>query len=933
MLTGTTYDVQVRAVNSNGFGPWSNSGTGTTHTAPTAPNAPTIVVDGTTLIVSWTAPTTSLIITHYNLRYRFNQQAWFGYSDISGTTQRVINLQIETEYEVQVQAVSNTISSAWSDSATATTGGLPGQPNPPGVSATDGSVTQLDITWTTPSEDGGSGITRYDLRHSRQGLDSWVLITNRGGNSYTLSGLLTGTTYDVQVRAVNSNGFGPWSNSGTGTTHTAPTAPNAPTIVVDGTTLIVSWTAPTTSLIITHYNLRYRFNQQAWFGYSDISGTTQRVINLQIETEYEVQVQAVSNTISSAWSDSATATTGGLPGQPNPPGVSATDGSVTQLDITWTTPSEDGGSGITRYDLRHSRQGLDSWVLITNRGGNSYTLSGLLTGTTYDVQVRAVNSNGFGPWSNSGTGTTRNSLSSITNIVLRAGSGSIQVSWVKNNYADTIEVTQIGWQQTGSLSWSDSQQAISTESFYTITGLSANTSYNIRLRVYNTDLSMGVIDWSDSISETTQNPVLSNIHIAEQDSALLITWIAGGYSSEYSTIVSWRVSSDNVWSAAQEIITSNNFVLLTNLDNGVRYDVRLKIRNTVTNTDYGTWTETEYAIPFSLVQIKGQNLYITSFSVQNVYPENTKDSDWTYFGCQQFTDCLNDVNADTVVSPQRNYVGEAHRLVFTWVPITGNTIGKSAIQILEFVAPTTNNFRLHIIDAGLSAEYNSTTTLAESSIQNVLVPTRTSIESSYQVEIDYNFTEDELDLNSGEVIFTSWVVVRFEVTEEQVSPIYGLAETRLTVDCTHANLSVCQHEALMLQRLPLNFPEEDVLRQPGVLTEQVLGIVPIPEIPDARHASTTSLARSILRPLTELEPEQIGGISLNWVLVPMAFISTFCAMLITYNTTKSQVLTIIVTCVVMVLSALLFLGITQFIAALVFFLVIAVAALLIRGNA
>ena len=183
------------------------------------------------------------------------------------------------------------------------------------------------------------------------------------------------------------------------------------------------------------------------------------------------------------------------------------------------------------------------------------------------------------------------------------------------------------------------------------------------------------------------------------------------------------------------------------------------------------------------------------------------------------------------------------------------------------------------------------------------------------------------------MIFTSWIVVRFEVTEEQVSPIYGLAETHLTVDCTHASLSLCQHEALTLQKLPLNFPEEDVLRQPGVLTEQVLGIGPIPEIPDVRHASTTSLARSILRPLTELEPEQIGGISLNWVLVPMAFIATFCAMLITYNTTKSQVLTIIVTCVVMVLSALLFLGITQFIAGLVFFLVIAVAALLIRGNA
>ena len=77
----------------------------------------------------------------------------------------------------------------------------------------------LTVSWRAPSGDT-SGITAYDLRHILATADetvdaNWTVVqdvwTGTGPLRYTLPGLTGGTQYDVQVRAVNSIGDGPWS--------------------------------------------------------------------------------------------------------------------------------------------------------------------------------------------------------------------------------------------------------------------------------------------------------------------------------------------------------------------------------------------------------------------------------------------------------------------------------------------------------------------------------------------------------------------------------------------------------------------------------------------------------------------------------------------------------------------------------------------------
>ena len=99
---------------------------------------------------------------------------------------------------------------------------------------------------------------------------------------------------------------------------------------------------------------------------------------------------------------------------PGAPAISEVSSGKGYLTVFWTAPDETDGVGTTAYDLRYIQtvddKTVDSnWtvvedVWIPGSGPLQYTLAGLAGGTQYDLQVRGVNANGDGPWSTSATG-------------------------------------------------------------------------------------------------------------------------------------------------------------------------------------------------------------------------------------------------------------------------------------------------------------------------------------------------------------------------------------------------------------------------------------------------------------------------------------------------------------------------------------------------
>ena len=126
-------------------------------------------------------------------------------------------------------------------------GSVNGPEAPRGLTATADGQTEIDLSWTAPSDDGGADITGYRIEVSTNGSTWSDLVANTRSTSasYTHSGLTAGSARHYRVSAINSAGTGTASNTANATTDTqqdtsacatggaVPDAANNPGLVSD----------------------------------------------------------------------------------------------------------------------------------------------------------------------------------------------------------------------------------------------------------------------------------------------------------------------------------------------------------------------------------------------------------------------------------------------------------------------------------------------------------------------------------------------------------------------------------------------------------------------------------------------------------------------------------------------------------------------------
>ena len=140
------------------------------------------------------------------------------------TTASLLDYETQSEYSVRVRVrdgeggidgIDVTITIVDLDEA-------PSQPGAPEVRSTG--PTGLAISWTAPDNQGPE-ITDYDVRYREAGGEFQDAELVGADTSITLNNLKSGTSYEVQVRAVNAEGVSPWSESGRDETEEAPPTP------------------------------------------------------------------------------------------------------------------------------------------------------------------------------------------------------------------------------------------------------------------------------------------------------------------------------------------------------------------------------------------------------------------------------------------------------------------------------------------------------------------------------------------------------------------------------------------------------------------------------------------------------------------------------------------------------------------------------------
>ena len=291
---------------------------------------------------------------------------------------------------------------------------VPGAPT--GVQGTprEGSV---DLSWIPPASNGGSPITGYQVQvyQGASATPSGPPLASPGtGTTLKVTGLTNGTGYRFDVAAVNAVGTGPASaKSALVTPAFAP--PGAVTGVagvagpVGGTGLgsvTLTWAAASTGAApITSYEVQKALDAPtpAWVSAGSVPGTATKfdVTGLAAGASWVFRVRAVNAGGPGPWSlPSAPVRVALAPSVPGAPSGLVGTAAASSVVLSWTAPTDDGGSPITGYRVQvyEGASGTPSGTPLDSPGtGRTLTVTGLTNGTTYRFDVAAVNAVGTGP--------------------------------------------------------------------------------------------------------------------------------------------------------------------------------------------------------------------------------------------------------------------------------------------------------------------------------------------------------------------------------------------------------------------------------------------------------------------------------------------------------------------------------------------------------
>ena len=454
LAPNTTRHYRVSAINSYDTGDPSNVASATTEErVPNAPRRLTARSRGTSAIeLDWTAPssTGTARVTGYRIEAsRTGSGSWVAVeTDTESTTTAYTHTGLGpgTTRHYRVAALSSAGRGAWSSVASATT-----DANPPGaptglraVPSGLGGSTQLLLTWTRPSSDGGSAITGYRIEMSPNGATGWtVLVATTGSTAttYLHSGLSPGTTRHYRIAAINGEGAGAYSNVVRGATNAGrPGQPGGLRARADGPrSITITWQVPSSDggARITGYRVRARSpNDSRWITIRSNTGstaTTFRHTNLQPVTAYRYQVAAINSVGVGAWSTEVGTST--HPDVPSAPvNLTARPVGTSQIDLSWKAPRNNNGAPVLGYRIEASSDGGRTWRIIrsnTRSTATRYSHRGLQPASTRHYRVSAINAAGLGAASNVARATTEATVPAAPGNLTAAADGTseIDLAW------------------------------------------------------------------------------------------------------------------------------------------------------------------------------------------------------------------------------------------------------------------------------------------------------------------------------------------------------------------------------------------------------------------------------------------------------------------------------------------------------------------------
>ena len=530
LITGKTYIYRVSAINSNGTGSPSPEVlvTPTSSSTPPkniAPNPPlslsASIYSSAQINLSWNPPTSngSPPVTGYKIDYKLDSGNFTNIVSNSGnsfTAYSHTGLQVGHTYTYRVFAINSVGTSNSSNTATSTTVQITAVPGSPTLSASPSSATSASLSWTPPTNDGGSAITGYKIEYSNGTSQYIILVANTGDThtSYLHKGLVTGKVYTYRVTAINSIGVGNPSN----VVSVQPQETKTPTITsavaISPTQVSLSWIPPsqTYGQVVNGYRIDRVINNALIF--IDTTGSTSTtytipglttgktytfavtaLLSAGSESDHSPFVSVTPTSTSSAPSPSSQPAPQNPPPQnqalPDPPkGLNATMISQNTVKLSWIMPSNNGKVTITGFKVETKTGSSGTWSPVTSNIGvqTSFVKSGLQTGMSYFYRVSSISSIGTSQPSSEVTvnvSSNTNQTTPTPTITPQQSQGMISVT----NTTSTISYQIIGGQIAGA--------SVNPGTFSLNINLKANTAGIISIQIPRDMIDAKKLDGTD----------------------------------------------------------------------------------------------------------------------------------------------------------------------------------------------------------------------------------------------------------------------------------------------------------------------------------------------------------------------------------------------------------------------------------------------------
>jgi hypothetical protein len=300
------YQFRVTPVNYIGEGAVSNITSPVSVSVPAYPLPITdlaVSIVGSTATLTHTAPNTrGASITDYLYQYRSSTASnWTTFAEPTNGTPGTSILGLPTG-NYSFRAFSrNSVGMSWSsNTATGTISNF----TAPSVTTLSGTYSggNVVLSHTAPAN-GGSALTQYEYQYRIGSTAAWtVLLVAAGSGPGTTISNLDPAIYNIQYRAINAVGPGPWSNTVSVTVPTTFTAPLPPTGLAatntaDGQVTLVWNTPPVQTPPITDYVIQSKpIYELDWVTFTDGVGAVSRTVVTGLPNSiHEFRVAAVNS--------------------------------------------------------------------------------------------------------------------------------------------------------------------------------------------------------------------------------------------------------------------------------------------------------------------------------------------------------------------------------------------------------------------------------------------------------------------------------------------------------------------------------------------------------------------------------------------------------------------------------------------------------------